>query len=202
MGLCQRTSRQARRGDHTRQGYGTRTPPRKPTGILAPVDAMETEQATSQRQEFVVFTCQNPPCTAKLRAPAARLGNRVACPKCGKPVTIEPPPVVPAVPAAQPEQATIRFQCTSCGRMIRAPQRMSGVTARCPGCSIDLIVGRGSRAAESVRVPPATLAAPAGPAAAVCADRSGTQTALGADSCGRSRETRSEAQGGGRGGKT
>ena len=58
------------------------------------------------------------------------------------PIFTTAPQFQPAVPAisVEPAKESIRFPCPSCGKSIKAPSKMAGKEAACPGCTTRIVV--------------------------------------------------------------
>jgi len=96
--------------------------------------------------EPLKFRCPNPRCRKKLSAPAARVGKRAKCPKCGTVLRVtEGEPEVVRLPEPEqqpprpqqvppPPRAPVRMTCPSCRTSLLVRADMGGELITCPRC--------------------------------------------------------------------
>ncbi len=88
--------------------------------------------------ERIVIQCEA--CSARYKVPAATIGKRTRCKKCGTAFTIDPPDQPKpgleqsAAPEQTPDEPPISFECEVCGATLKARAAAIGKRVRCKSC--------------------------------------------------------------------
>lgn len=92
-------------------------------------------------------------CQARLRVPAAVVGKKARCPKCGVTFVVDAAPVGVVEPPGTPPQPAgadvTRFPCSQCQTTLKAPALAAGKKVRCKACGAVTVVPSASTPSDA-----------------------------------------------------